>query len=194
MYYPHVAAFPGICKRRSTGAADPQVRLELEDNLAEELGLPKAHPELWLDFAEGLGLERDEVTARPAHPAASQAVETFTRLAKESTPAGLAGLYAYESRQPEVARQKADGLRLLYGIADPPTLAYFEVHAEADLRHRQGERNALIQCLADGATEAENPRRGRAGAGGILGLAGRGVRRKWSLKRSGRSICHPEWE
>lgn len=155
VYYPHVAAFPGYVQATLQGATDPLVRLELEENLAEELGVPKAHPELWLDFAEGLGMDRDAVAKTPPHPAAQNAVDTFNRLAQESTPAGLAGLYAYESQQPQVSRQKADGLRLLYAIEDPQTLAYFEVHAEADLRHRQGERLALSSCLADGATEVE---------------------------------------
>ena len=127
MYYPHVAAFPEYLQTTIDGAADLQVRLELQDNLAEELkACPRRIPSCGWILPRGWGWSANEVTARPAHPAASQAVETFTRLAKESTPAGLAGLYAYESQQPEVARQKADGLRLLYGIADPPTLAYFE--------------------------------------------------------------------
>ncbi len=155
VYYPHVAAFPGYVQATLQGASDPLVRAELEENLAEELGVPKAHPELWLDFAEGLGMNRDEVAKTLPHPAAQNAVDTFNRLAQESTPAGLAGLYAYESQQPQVSRQKADGLKLLYGIDDPQTLAYFEVHAEADLRHRQGERKALLHCLANGTTEAE---------------------------------------
>ncbi len=170
VYYPHVAAFPGYVQATLQGATDPLVRLELEENLAEELGVPKAHPELWLDFAEGLGMDRDAVAKTPPHPAAQNAVDTFNRLAQESTPAGLAGLYAYESQQPQVSRQKADGLRLLYAIEDPQTLAYFEVHAEADLRHRQGERNALIQCLEDRATEAE-----------ILVAAGQALDAYWGL-------------
>jgi pyrroloquinoline-quinone synthase len=155
IYYPHVAAFPGYLQAALRSTTDSHVRAELEDNLADELGVPKAHPELWLDFAEGLGVERSEVAKRAIHPAAEKAVNTFMRLASESTPAALAGLYAYESQQPQVARQKADGLKLLYGIDDPKTLAYFEVHAEADLHHRQGERRALARCLANGTSEAE---------------------------------------
>jgi pyrroloquinoline-quinone synthase len=155
IYYPHVAAFPGYVQAALQGATDPLVRLELEENLAEELGVPKAHPDLWLDFAEGLGMERNTLGKAPTHRAAQITVETFNRLATESTASGLAGLYAYESQQPQVSRQKADGLRLLYGIDDPQTLAYFEVHAEADLRHRQGERLALERCLSNGASEDE---------------------------------------
>lgn len=120
-------------------------------NLREEQSEPKAHPELWLDFAAGLGLEREAVAGEANHPAARAIVSVFEGLAQTSAACGLAALYAYESQQPEVSRQKADGLRHLYGIDDPETLAYFEVHAEADLRHREGERKALQRCLSDGA-------------------------------------------
>lgn len=155
MYYPHVSAFPGYLQTAIQGATDGRIRAELEDNLAEELGVPKAHPELWLDFAQGMGMERDAVKQAPLHAATQGMVWTFQRLAKESTPAALTSLYAYESQQPQVSTQKADGLRQLYGVEDPQTLAYFEVHAEADIRHRQGERDALLHCLEDGATEEE---------------------------------------
>jgi pyrroloquinoline-quinone synthase len=67
----------------------------------------------------------------------------------------LAALYAYESQQPEVSRQKADGLQEFYGIDDPETLAYFEVHAETDIEHRQGERLALEYSLENGTSPEE---------------------------------------
>src|SRR5712692_4410114 len=68
-YYPHVAAFPGYLEGVIEGAADPLVRTELAKNLADEMGRPKAHNELWLDFAEELGLDRNTIrlgTPRPA--------------------------------------------------------------------------------------------------------------------------------
>jgi pyrroloquinoline-quinone synthase len=64
----------------------------------------------------------------------------------------LAALYAYESQQPEVSRQKSDGLHQFYGVDDSETLAYFEVHAETDIEHRAGERMALRVCLDFGAS------------------------------------------
>jgi pyrroloquinoline quinone (PQQ) biosynthesis protein C len=91
------------------------------------------------------------VAAAPPHPAAARVVTTFERLAGSGTAAALAALYAYEAQQPEVSRQKADGLRRHYGLADPGALAYFEVHAEADLAHRAGERRSLRRCLEEGA-------------------------------------------
>lgn len=152
IYYPHVAAFPRYLETAIASADDPVVRAELERNLTDELGEPKAHNELWLDFAAGLGLDRALVSDAQPHHAAEDIVDTFMRLAHRGSATGLAALYAYESQQPEVARQKADGLRAFYGVEEPETLAYFDVHAEADLRHRAGEREALSRCLEDGAS------------------------------------------
>jgi pyrroloquinoline-quinone synthase len=151
VYYPHVAAFPGYLEKALENASDPMVRRELERNLAEELAVPKPHNQLWLDFAAGLGLEREEVKSAPAKPAAQATVQVFERLASSSVETALAALYAYESQQPEVAHQKAEGLAQLYGITDPQALAYFEVHAQADIEHRAGERRALERCLSSGA-------------------------------------------
>lgn len=155
IYYPHVAAFPRYLKNAIDHTADPMVREELELNLADELTNPKAHNELWLDFAAGLGLERTSVNQAQPHPAAQNIVAAFSQLTQSGDAPALAALYAYESQQPEVARQKADGLRALYGVEDPETLAYFEIHARADLRHRAGERVALARCLDNGAPPEE---------------------------------------
>jgi len=155
IYYPHVAAFPGYLETAAERAADPEVRSELQDNLREELTEPKAHDELWLDFAAGLGLDRDAVTQAPTDPAARETVSRFRKLASSGTGAAVAALYAYESQQPQVSRTKADGLRKHYGIREEAAVAYFEVHAEADVRHSEGERQALSRCLANGTPEEE---------------------------------------
>jgi len=153
IYYPHVAAFPGYLEAALEVAEDPQVRAELQRNLQDELSNPKAHPHLWLDFAEGLGLERESLIEADRRPAVERLIGAMEMLASRDSASGLAALYAYESQQPEVSRQKADGLRRFYGVEDDRTLAYFEVHAEADLQHRAGEREALARCLASGSTE-----------------------------------------
>ncbi len=151
-YYPHVAAFPGYIERARDRAANPLVRAELEDNLADELANPAPHNELWLDFAEEFGVERVALATAQPRAAASAVVETFNARTSADTAGALAALYAYESQQPEVASQKVAGLRERYGVTDAKSLAYFEVHAESDLRHSEGERKAIMQCLADGAT------------------------------------------
>jgi pyrroloquinoline-quinone synthase len=151
-YYPHVAAFPGYIERARSRAADPLVRAELDDNLADEIGNPAPHNELWLDFAEEFGVNRDALAAQCPRPAAAAVVDTFNARTSGDTAGAIAALYAYESQQPEVARQKLAGLRERYGVTEARSLAYFEVHAQSDVRHSQGERQAIARCLADGAS------------------------------------------
>ena len=155
LYYPHVAAFPDYLRNAMATAGNPEVRRELEDNLSEELNEPKAHNELWLDFAEGLGADRARVEQTTDGGPGVETATTFHQLTSRGTAAAIAALYSYESQQPEVASLKASGLRELYGVEDEATVAYFDVHAEADVRHREGERAALESCLAEGASEAE---------------------------------------
>jgi len=154
-YYPHVAAFPGYLEAAAGRAADPAVASELRDNLREERSEPAPHAELWLRFAAAMGAEPGAVTGAAPEPETAATTATFARLCAASAASGLAALYAYESQQPEVSRQKEDGLRRHYGVTDAPALAYFTVHAEADLRHREGERRALARCLESGASRRE---------------------------------------
>jgi pyrroloquinoline-quinone synthase len=170
VYFPHVAAFPRYLASTAAGTTDPSVRGALERNLADELHHPKAHQELWLDFASGLGADRESVEGAAPHAAAAAVVASFDRLTRSDAASGLAALYAYESQQPDVSRQKADGLRHQYGVTEPRALAYFEVHAETDLEHRAEERAALERCLAAGAS-------GEA----VLAAAGEALDAYWAL-------------
>ncbi|HMI54780.1 MAG TPA: iron-containing redox enzyme family protein [Gemmatimonadaceae bacterium] len=152
VYYPHVAAFPGYLERAQRRATDPIIRAELANNLVDELGNPAPHSELWLDFAEEIGADRVSVAGAKPRPAVAATVEIFNAQASGDTAGAVAALYAYESQQPEVSKQKLAGLRERYGVISPKALAYFEVHAEADVRHSEGERSAIARCLADGAS------------------------------------------
>ncbi len=169
-YYPHVAAFPGYLETAIEGASEPRVRIELADNLREELTCPKAHPALWLDFAAACGLDRAAVAAAPISTSTEQTVSTFQSLAAAGSGPALAALYAYESQQPEVAALKAEGLADHYGVTSAEGLAYFTVHAEADVRHREGERQALARCLDNGTSQEE-----------VLAAADRALDAYWGL-------------
>lgn len=169
-YYPHVAAFPGYLETAAAGAPDAAIRAELLDNLREEVAEPAPHPELWLRFAEGIGAARGAVANAAPTRATAATVGAFQDLCAESTVAGVVALYAYESQQPEVAKRKADGLCERYGVTDAATLEYFTVHAEADVRHRDGERRAIARLLANGATEEQ-----------VLSAANRALDAYWGL-------------
>ncbi len=153
-YYPHVAAFPRYLASAAVRTSDSRIRATLEENLHDELFQPKAHSELWLDFAEGLGVDRAVVAAAAPPSAAAHLVSVFDRLSRNETIAGVAALYAYESQQPKVSEEKANGLRRHYGVVAPAALAYFHVHAEIDVHHRDTGRHILASSLAAGSSPA----------------------------------------
>jgi pyrroloquinoline-quinone synthase len=73
----------------------------------------------------------------------------------------LTALYAYESQIPAVAESKIEGLRKHYGIANPRTLAYFDVHIQADKEHAAGEQRLLARYVDENNAEAVEESVGR---------------------------------
>jgi pyrroloquinoline-quinone synthase len=135
-YYTHVAAFPRYLSAIHSRCADMATRQALLENLIEEERGPENHPELWLRFAEAIGVSRERVVDATPSRSSAGLVRAFTELAEsEHTPSGLAALYAYESQIPAVATAKIDGLKRFYGITDERGLAFFAVHEEADVWH-----------------------------------------------------------
>jgi pyrroloquinoline-quinone synthase len=154
-YYAHVRAFPTYVSAVHSNCDDLQVRQMLLENLIEEERGENNHPELWLRFAEGLGVSRDEVSSAPLLPSTTRSVNTFKSLTgRRDYREGLAALYAYESQIPEVAHTKRAGLRDFYGISAAAAVSFFTVHESADQVHRQVEAKALNDhCETDGARD-----------------------------------------
>ena len=135
-YYPHVAAFPRYLSAIHSRCADIATRQALLENLIEEERGAENHPELWLRFAEAIGVSRERVVDSTASASSTALVDEFARLAGSGHVAsGLAALYAYESQIPSVATAKIDGLRRFYGVTDERGLAFFAVHEKADIWH-----------------------------------------------------------
>ncbi|MGE5207877.1 MAG: CADD family putative folate metabolism protein [Alphaproteobacteria bacterium] len=143
-YYHHVAAFPTYLSAAHAKCDDLTTRKTLLNNLIdEEAGSPN-HPELWLQFADGLGIAASEVREAEKWPETQNLIDTFRSLCRDgSTVEGLAALYAYESQIPAICESKIDGLKKHYGFADPNHYEYFSVHIEADREHSAGERKLL---------------------------------------------------
>lgn len=150
-YFRHVLAFPTYVSgvhNRIQELADRQIMLE---NLMEEESGPENHPELWLQFASGIGLGRSRVMRHSPSPAARAFVRAFQRATRNADPlVGLSALYAYESQIPRVAREKIVGLRKYFGIRDRETLKFFTVHQAADVKHSRTERQLLRKYSARG--------------------------------------------
>src|SRR5450432_4211418 len=68
-YYRQVLAFPRYVSAVHSRCDKPAARQQLLENLIEEERGPDNHPELWLRFAETLGVARDEVLSAAPLPA-----------------------------------------------------------------------------------------------------------------------------
>lgn len=147
-YYRHVAAFPTYISAVHAQCDDLAVRRHLLQNLSdEEAGSPN-HPELWLQFAAGLGVSQQDVDGAKPWPETQHLIDTFrAACGSAGVPAGVAALYAYESQIPAVAVSKIQGLRAFYGIEDAASLEYFTVHEEADREHSAVERELLARLV-----------------------------------------------
>lgn len=158
-YYHHVAAFPTYLASFYSRLPEGELRRSVVQNLADEEGLDgnpasRPHSEMWLDFAEGMGASRAEV--RNGKPVAEieTLIANFRSVAREGSEAeALAAFYAYESQVPRVAKEKARGLKEMYG-ADANTCRYFTLHTTADVHHSNVWRDQLSK-LVDGDVDAQ---------------------------------------
>jgi len=160
-YYHHVEAFPGYLAELGIRLDESELRRAVLANMADEKGIVDAageesapHSELWLDFAEGMGAERDMRGQVPV-PQISELTAFFHHVASNGTPEeALAAFYAYESQVPRVAKEKARGLQAMYG-ADERATAYFTLHATADVYHSQIWRQQLGKRIEANSQMAE---------------------------------------
>jgi pyrroloquinoline-quinone synthase len=155
-YWHHVSAFPTYLSALHARLEDAPLRRTILENLAEEEGLPagRAHSDLWMDFASGVGADSSDVRSRALQPETAALIEHF-RTAMQAAPASaLAALYTYESRVPAIARTKAEGLKQHYG-ADKATSRYFTLHQTADVYHAQVWRSAIEAELTAHPDKAE---------------------------------------
>jgi pyrroloquinoline-quinone synthase len=152
-YYHHVGAFPIYLAELGIRLDEGELRRAVLANMADEKGMADAlgeestpHSEMWLDFAEGMGAGRDMRGHDPV-PEMTKLTAFFHHVASEGTPEeALAAFYAYESQVPRVAKEKARGLREMYG-ADERVTAYFTLHTTADVFHSQVWRQQLGKRL-----------------------------------------------
>ncbi len=143
-YYQHVAAFPAYLSALHSRLDDGPLRRAVLHNLCDEEIEGRPHSELWLDFAEGMGADREEVRAASAAARSSQANRRVPPSSARRLDDRSAG-----SRSTRMSRRfrawrkaKGDGLAERYG-ADAKTCGYFKLHQFADVEHsRRVARNA----------------------------------------------------
>lgn len=147
-YYAYESQLPRFLESAIAHVEEGPARSALEENLADESGQPEPHPELWLRFAEALGVSRDEVRTAEVLPGTSKLVDTYLSLTGRGADAALGALYAYEAQFSAIASTKAEGLRRFYGLTDSNALKFFDLHSVLDEHHAA----ALRSGLSDGET------------------------------------------
>jgi pyrroloquinoline-quinone synthase len=178
-YWRQVEAFPGYLETVAERLPDGDARDLVLANLADERD--DDHPGLWIDFAEALGVTKDDVVAAPIDDATASCVRAFRTTMVDRSPAFALGmLYGYESQTPEVADTKVTGLKDHYGI-EGQGITYFELHGELDIAHSADMATAIEEIAQDDDGAADAVAGARAGADAIWGLLDGVVR--------ARSIC-----
>ncbi len=159
-YYPHVEAFPSYLeeleKRLPEGST---ARQAIAENRQDELGSKStsaiSHSDMWLDFAYGMGANKDLVKNTDSIPEIKQLMSQFYDYAERGkTVEALAAFYAYESQVPRISDEKAAGLRDKYG-ADPKACRYFAVHSVADIEHANTWRKLISHEIENDANKMQ---------------------------------------
>src|SRR5437764_1546513 len=149
-YYHHVAAFPTYLSAVHANCDDQPTRRQLLQNLIDEEASSPNHPELWLQFAECLGVSKADAQSTEKWDETKNLINTFRSVCAKGTAAeGLAALYAYESQIPAVSESKIKGLVENYKMTEPRDYQYFSVHIEADREHAAAERSMLSEYVTN---------------------------------------------
>jgi pyrroloquinoline-quinone synthase len=155
-YFAFESAFPRFLSALHSRTEDASVRQRILDNLWDEEHGKENHAELWLKFAEGIGVARDDVQSAPRNEATQALVDLYREITTEAPVAeGVAAIYAYERQVPEVAPSKIDGLAKHYEITDGPALTFFKVHGVLDIEHSGEEREMLGDLVASDDVDQE---------------------------------------
>jgi len=153
-YYAFESTFPRMLSSLHARTDRADVRQSILENLWDEEHGEANHQELWLRFAEGIGVDRDDVRGAARNEATTAMVDGYLDVcAKAPVAAGVAAVYAYERQVPAVAQAKIDGLRQHYDVNDARTLSFFETHSVLDVEHSGAERR-IVDDLGEGQQEA----------------------------------------
>jgi pyrroloquinoline-quinone synthase len=136
-YYHHVEAFPRSLSAIHSKCESKESRKIILENLVEEEFSKPNHPELWLDFAKGLGVNVDEVTNIKLDQKTAELVASFKECSGSSYEEGIGALFAHEWQYSKIATTKKNGLESMYNIKDANTIEFFKVHADIDVWHAE---------------------------------------------------------
>jgi len=116
----------------------------VEANLADELGSPEPHMQLFESFARATGAAPDA----PATPSTAALLAVVRTTAANDPAAALAMIAAYEVQAADIAASKGDGLSRHYGFDEEGT-RFWDVHRTQEVEHAGWSTEALTALEAD---------------------------------------------
>lgn len=135
----------------------PEMRKALLENLVHEEYGNVTHADLWLKFAEGMGVAPENVRSHIHSDETENLLRIFRKHAFHgSVVCGLSALYSYEKQQPKVAEKKIEGLKAFYNVREQSTVAFFEAHQYYDVRHAETEEACLSELCHDSRTQEQS--------------------------------------
>ena len=152
-YYAFESEFPRYLSSIHTRTEQPELRQHLLDNLWDEEHGEENHAELWMRFAEAMGVSRDDVTAAESNEGTARLLATYRAWTK-CVAGGVAAIHAYEAQVPKIAEAKIAGLKDHYGVDDEESLKFWNVHRVLDVEHSEAERTILSEIAATDPDEA----------------------------------------
>ena len=135
-YYKFVSEFPRFVSRVHSNTPYEKERMLILENLNEEENANLPHAELWLRFAEGIGVKRNKINAEIL-PETNSMLKEIRKLCSKNFLEGSAALLAYEAQIPEIAELKMKGLIKHYNLKDKRALEFFKVHSKVDIEHQK---------------------------------------------------------
>lgn len=151
-YYHHVKAFPDYLAELENRLPDGELKDSIKQNRLEE----KGHSDLWLNFAEGMGADREAVKRGSPSATMASLMNTYMETARKAPVVeALTQFYAYESQVPRVAGEKGRWLNETYNC-DTKTRYYFTLHETADVRHAEVWRQLINTELEKDPQSAES--------------------------------------
>lgn len=155
-YFHLVQRVPSFVTSIRDRITDQKKRAEVEQNRVEE----QEHIALWEDFAESLGVTREELSAYVPSRKTQEAMLEMDRLSRESEESGVAAMYALERELPEIAQTKKDGLCRFYNLTSSRAHRYFDEHLK-EAKHLHVWQSFTITAekaipAAEGSMDAQN--------------------------------------
>jgi len=130
-YFQLVKVVPEMVNNIKLNLEESKSRNAVEASQKEET----SHIELWVRFANSIGVKRDQLLNHECDGRTKQAINSLLDLTMNSLHEGVCTMYAYELELPKISRSKIDGLNKYYNISSAESTNYFETHEEADIRH-----------------------------------------------------------